>query len=103
MRNFIDTYHDEDKWLISSLPTPMWKDILILPVLTCGSFKTRIMHLDMWLSGGGASTSLHRDKFQSIQCLINGTKEWKWVALDDQDKIYKVWTVCICFIVSKVN
>ena len=89
MKNFIDTYHETNKFLISSLPTPMWKDVMILPCLSCGSFEKRILHLDIWFSGGGTSTTLHRDKFQKIQCLINGTKEWKWVPLDDQDKIYR--------------
>ena len=88
LKNFIETYHQTNKFLVSSLPTPMWKDIMIIPCLTCGSFGKRILHLDIWMSGGGTSTTLHRDKFQKIQCLINGTKEWKWVPLDDQDKIY---------------
>ena len=89
LKNFIETYHETYKFLVSSLPTPMWKDVMILPCLTCGSFKKRILHLDIWMSGGGTSTTLHRDKFQKIQCLINGTKEWKWVSLDDQDMIYR--------------
>lgn len=43
------------------------------------------------MSGGGSSSILHKDAFNAINCLYNGTKEWKMIEYKYEDKIYKAW------------
>lgn len=58
--NFVDTYHDKNSYIVSELPTPMWRDINVQPCLTCGTFVDNIIEIDLWMSGGGSNSLLHK-------------------------------------------
>ena len=91
--NFIDNYHKDDNnlYIVSELPTPMWPDVTVIPPLTCGLLKDRLVEVDLWMSGGGTKSILHKDAYNAINCLYNGTKEWKMIEYKYEDKIYKAW------------
>ncbi|XP_031562801.1 uncharacterized protein LOC116298457 isoform X2 [Actinia tenebrosa] len=89
--NFIKHYHQTNSYIVSELPTPMWHDFQVQPCLLCGSFRKRLVEVDLWMSGGGSSSILHKDAFNAINCLYNGTKEWKMIEYKYEDKIYKAW------------
>ena len=61
IRNFIKTYVQDDKYVISQLPKPMYKDVLVPPCLSCGSFNQSIIEVNFWLSSGGTKSLLHKD------------------------------------------
>ena len=91
--NFIDNYHKDGNnlYVVSELPTPMWPDVTVIPPLTCGLLKDRLVEVDLWMSGGGTQSILHKDAYNAINCLYNGTKEWKMIEYKYEDKIYKAW------------
>ncbi|XP_020609691.1 lysine-specific demethylase 8-like [Orbicella faveolata] len=91
--NFISHYHEENNnlYVVSELPTPMWPDVTVIPPLTCGLLKDRLVEVDLWMSGGGTKSILHKDAYNAINCLYNGTKEWKMIEYKYEDKIYKAW------------
>ena len=76
IKSFLETYLDEPKYIVSQLPDPMSKDVLVLPFLTCGSYKQRLLESNLWLSSGGSKSMLHKDADNAINCLLNGTKDW---------------------------
>lgn len=43
------------------------------------------------MSSGGSKSILHKDAFNAINCLYNGTKEWKLIENKYEEKIYKYW------------
>lgn len=69
----------------------MFKDFSVPPPLTCGTMKDHFVEVDLWMSGGGTASILHKDAFNAINCVINGTKQWKMVEYKYEDKIYKAW------------
>lgn len=91
--NFINNYHTSGSnlYIVSELPTPMWPDVTVIPPLTCGLLKDRLVEVDLWMSGGGTKSILHKDAYNAINCLYNGTKEWKLIEYKYEDKIYKAW------------
>lgn len=91
IRNFIKTYHTANKYIVSELPRPMYDDIMVLPSVACGEFSRRIVEVDWWMNGGNASSIIHKDAFNQINCLMNGTKEWKLIEYKYEKSIYKAW------------
>ena len=91
IRNFIKTYHTANKYIVSELPRPMHDDIMVLPPVACGEFSRRIVEVDWWMNGGNASSIIHKDAFNQINCLMNGTKEWKLIEYKYEKSIYKAW------------
>ena len=93
MSNFLKTYHDSDsvKYIVSELPTPMWHEVMVPPFMSCSPLQDRIVEIDFWFNGGNASSILHKDAFNQLNCLYNGTKEWKLIEYKHEDKIYKRW------------
>lgn len=45
----------------------------------------------MWINSGGARSILHKDSFNTINCVVNGSKEWKLVEFKYNDLIYQAW------------
>ncbi|EDV23857.1 uncharacterized protein TRIADDRAFT_27062 [Trichoplax adhaerens] len=74
--DFLDSYVKKDSYIVSQLPDPMSPEIGVLPCITCGSFKNRILEANLWLSSGGTKSLLHKDADNAINCLLNGTKDW---------------------------
>ena len=69
----------------------MWPDVTVISPLTCGLLKDRLVEVDLWMSGGGTKSILHKDAYNAINCLYNGTKKWKLIEYKYEDKIYKAW------------
>lgn len=91
IRNFINTYHKANKYIVSELPRPMYDDIMVISPMTCGEFSRRLVEIDWWMNGGNASSIIHKDAFNQINCLLNGTKEWKLIEYKHEKSIYKAW------------
>ncbi|XP_031564516.1 uncharacterized protein LOC116299931 [Actinia tenebrosa] len=91
--NFVKNYHNNGSraYIVSELPSPLYKYVSVIPPLTCGTFKDRLVEVDIWMSGGGTASILHKDAFNAINCLYNGTKQWKMIEYKYEDKIYKAW------------
>ena len=60
--SFVDHYHEVNSYIVSELPTPMWHDVNVQPCLTCGTFADSIVEIDLWMSGGGSKSLLHKVK-----------------------------------------
>eukprot|EP00794_Sanderia_malayensis_P019468 gene19468-21391_t len=89
IKEFIKTYHKEAKYIISEMPTPMYQDMMALPCMSCGPVKKRLVEVDLWMSSGSSQSILHKDAFNTMNCLINGTKEWKLVPYKFEKDLYK--------------
>ncbi|XP_019616379.1 PREDICTED: uncharacterized protein LOC109463922 [Branchiostoma belcheri] len=89
--HFLDTYHDSDAYVVSQLPTDMYHEVLVQPCLTCGSFRESLVEIDLWMSSNGGSSILHKDAFNAMNCLYNGTKHWKLIERKYEPLIHKHW------------
>lgn len=89
LKNFIETYHQANKYVVSELPTPTWDEVLVPSFMTCGPFKKKFVEIDVWMSGGNTSSLLHKDAFNALNCLFNGTKEWKLFDYKYEKELYK--------------
>ncbi|XP_077998812.1 uncharacterized protein LOC144451782 [Glandiceps talaboti] len=89
--NFIDTYKETNKYIVSQLPEPMYKDVMVVPSMQCGSFKESLVEIDLWMSSGNSKSILHKDAFNTWNCLLSGTKIWKMVDNKYERLIYKAW------------
>ena len=50
-----------------------------------------MVEVDLWLSSGSSQSILHKDAFNTMNCLINGTKDWKIVLYKHEKDIYKAY------------
>ena len=93
MEHFVKNYHNPDHkgYIVTELPEPMYHEAGVLPFMTCGTFRHQMVEVDFWMNGGNASSVLHKDAFNTMNCLLNGTKEWKLIALEQEKNIYKAW------------
>ena len=66
------SYKSEDKYIVSQLPEPMYHEVSVLPCLLCGTFKKRLLEVNLWVSSGGSRSLLHRDADNAINCLLHG-------------------------------
>ncbi|CAH1244729.1 KDM8 [Branchiostoma lanceolatum] len=89
--HFIETYQNKDAYLVSQLPTDMYHEVLVQPCLTCGSFRKNLVEIDLWMSSNGGSSVLHKDAFNSMNCLYNGTKHWKLIERKYEPLLHKAW------------
>eukprot|EP00058_Branchiostoma_floridae_P008007 XP_002593495.1 hypothetical protein BRAFLDRAFT_70717 [Branchiostoma floridae] len=89
IEHFLDTYRDKDAYIVSQLPTDMYHEVLVQPCLTCGSFRNSLVEIDLWMSSNGGSSILHKDAFNAINCLYNGTKHWKMIERKYEPLIHK--------------
>jgi len=76
IKHFIETYKTDNKYMVTQLPDPMAKEVLVPNCILCGSYFKRIVEVDMWMSSGNTTSLLHRDAFNQINCLLKGRKEW---------------------------
>ncbi|XP_065059322.1 uncharacterized protein LOC135686878 [Rhopilema esculentum] len=106
MEHFVKSYHNPDHkgYIVTELPEPMYHEAGVLPFMTCGTFRHQMVEVDFWMNGGNASSVLHKDAFNTVNCLLNGTKEWKLIALEQEKNIYKAWEAAPSFGgYSKIN
>lgn len=87
IRSFLDTYQKKDSYIVSQLPDPMSKEVMVLPFMTCGSFYERTLEANLWLSSGGTKSLLHKDADNAINCLLNGTKNWILIHPDNEKHV----------------
>ena len=90
-KNFIETYHDTNKYVVSELPTPTWHEVYLPSFMTCGPVHKNFVEIDLWMSGGNTSSLLHKDAFNALNCLFNGTKEWKLFEFKYEKELYKAY------------
>ena len=76
IKHFVKTYKTDDKYMVTQLPDPMAKEVLIPSCILCGSFHDRMLEVNMWMSSGNTTSLLHRDADNAINCLLQGTKDW---------------------------
>lgn len=88
--NFARHYMTSDKYIVSELPKPLYADILVPPCLTCGELRDSLVEIDLWWSGGGTRSRLHRDAYNAINCQLNGTKRWIMINNNETDNVYFV-------------
>lgn len=88
MENFLHRYERSNTYVVSELPKPMYSDIELLPCMSCGDFLHSVSEINLWMSGGGTRSRLHRDAFNAINCQINGTKDWIMIPPNQTDNIY---------------
>lgn len=98
MKTFLKEYREgADKYVVSDLPISMYKDVNILPSMSCGDFLRNFVEIDMWINsdlgkkGQGGNSLLHKDAFNTVNCVVNGTKEWKLIELKYNDYVYQSW------------
>ncbi|XP_065842446.1 uncharacterized protein [Oscarella lobularis] len=90
LKHFISRYHSDNVYAITELPDSMYHEVDVLPCMSCGSLRDSLQEINLWISGGGTSSVLHRDAYHAINCLHNGTKEWIMIHPDYIDSIYKM-------------
>ena len=88
IRNFADTYRENSKYAVGQLPSPMYRDVLVAPCLTCGELADSLVEVDLWWSSGGTMSLLHSDAFNTFSCQLNGTKEWMAMNNNETDGVY---------------
>ncbi|XP_065180379.1 uncharacterized protein LOC135810918 isoform X1 [Sycon ciliatum] len=88
--NFVEGYKERDKYIVSELPSPMYKDVLVHPSMCCGELNRSVVEVDLWLSSGGTRSRLHRDAFNAINCLLDGTKTWIMIDNNQTKNVYFV-------------
>ena len=92
MEWFIDRYQDHSwqGYIVSDLPTPLYHEFFVPPPFSCTSLKDDVSEVNMWLSTEGAESKIHRDAFNSLNCLLNGTKEWYFMDSKYDREVYVV-------------
>ena len=45
-------------------------------VVSCGTFKDRLVEAELWMSSGGTSSSLHSHNDHNIHCVLDGRKDF---------------------------
>lgn len=98
LRTFLKDYtKGVDKYVVSELPTPMWSDVYVPPPMACGEFLESYVEIDVWMNsdtgkkGKGGNSLLHKDAYNTVNCVLNGTKEWKLIELQYNDYVYQSW------------
>lgn len=98
LKTFLKDYREgADKYIVSDLPSPMYKDVFVPPPLACGEFAKSFVEVDIWVNsdmgkkGNGGNSIIHKDAYNTINCVVNGTKEWKLFELKYNDYMYQSW------------
>ncbi|XP_038077551.1 uncharacterized protein LOC119745333 isoform X2 [Patiria miniata] len=87
IENFLASYIKRNSYIVSQLPDAMSREVSVLPFLTCGTFRDRILEANLWMSSGGTKSLLHRDADNAINCLYAGRKDWIFIHPSFEDRI----------------
>jgi hypothetical protein len=68
-----------DGYVVSQLPEPMSKDVLVPAVASCGALRSGLLEANLWVSSGNTSSMLHRDADNVFNCVYRGSKTWTLV------------------------
>ena len=98
LKTFLSEYKKgANKYVVSELPTPMWGEVKLPGCASCGEFVRNFVEIDIWMNsdtgkkGKGGSSIIHKDAFNTINCVVKGKKEWKLVELQYNDFMYQAW------------
>ena len=98
LKTFLNDYKQgANKYVVSDLPTPMWHEVYVPPPMSCGEFLENYVEIDLWINsdlgkkGQGGNSILHKDAFNTVNCVLNGSKEWKLIELKYNDYVYQSW------------
>lgn len=66
---FLTKLQHKDAYVVSQLPTPMHRDVVLPSCLDCSRIHTRLLEADLWASEGHTRSVLHKDADNvRIQC-----------------------------------
>lgn len=98
LRTFLSEYKKgANKYVVSELPTPMWGEVKLPSSVSCGEFLNNFVEIDVWMNsdmgkkGKGGSSIIHKDAFNTLNCVVSGKKDWKLVELQYNDFMYQAW------------
>ena len=75
LKKFLESYKEEDVYLVHTLGQEWRKDLRLLPCMSCGGYSNLLQMLVMWFSSGGTRSVLHNDGTDNINCLFSGSKK----------------------------
>lgn len=75
LREFINTYHKTDMYMVNGVPDHLQKDLRIPSPLRCEDTRPMLVDTVTWFSSGGTKSVLHNDDVDNINCLIRGKKQ----------------------------
>ena len=58
---FLTKLQHKDAYVVSQLPTPMHRDVVLPSCLDCSRIHTRLLEADLWASEGHTRSVLHKD------------------------------------------
>ena len=73
MKDFLESFQDQ-RYIVSELPTPMYPDVSVPGCFTCGPFSSHITEVDVWISNGATRSKFHRDSNNQLNCLVKVMK-----------------------------
>mmetsp|Transcript_32351 Transcript_32351/g.84680 ORF Transcript_32351/g.84680 Transcript_32351/m.84680 type:complete len:559 (-) Transcript_32351:163-1839(-) len=76
LRRFLQSYDRENMYIVTETPAAMYKDVLALNCLMCGSLAVTTEETNLWMSSGGTRSVIHHDADTLINCVVAGRKEW---------------------------
>ncbi|XP_022808696.1 jmjC domain-containing protein E-like [Stylophora pistillata] len=75
--DFVRDIHSSGKYMISSVPEFLRKDILLPFPIACHDItQGNLVQEILWFSSGGTKSVLHNDHAENIMCVFQGTKEF---------------------------
>ena len=98
LKTFLSEYKKgANKYVVSELPTPMWGEVKLPACASCGELVRNMVEIDFWINsdtgkkGKGGNSIIHKDAFNTMNCVLRGKKEWKLVELQYNDHMYQAW------------
>ncbi|XP_062616630.1 lysine-specific demethylase 8-like [Saccostrea cucullata] len=74
LADFMYDYTFKDIYMYQDVPKSMQANVSLPFCLLC-SFERMIQRVIVWMSSGGIQTILRKDIFESVYCLLDGTKD----------------------------
>jgi len=74
LKTFLQKYKG-DMYSVSSVPKPMRREYFFPKSVNCAAFTDRMDQFNHWFSSGGTVSVLHKDNYENVNCLMDGTKE----------------------------
>ncbi|KAI0221585.1 hypothetical protein LSAT2_027102 [Lamellibrachia satsuma] len=91
-RKFLDTYKDDDIYMVQNVKPSMKGDLSMLKPIMCGGFHLEVAVI--WFSSGNTKSVLHTDSVENINCIFDGDKDIVFVDKKYKDEVEKVgWQV----------
>eukprot|EP00794_Sanderia_malayensis_P000341 gene341-974_t len=82
LKQFIETYHTTDMYMVNGVPDHLQKDVRIPAPLRCESTRKMLVDTVTWFSSGGTKSVLHNDDVDNINCLFRGSKQLMFINYD---------------------